>query len=197
MTADKLDKRVSVLQLTKNGSTWSFETFHETRACIELLRQRNIFSASAASADSYKLTMRRQTVTPFHSLLWEDKRLLITAVDDYSDRHTVTATAAAVMPVTVTRKMQQYGKNALNNPVKLEPVVLSFPAWLAEKYVKLSADKPQNTVEQAYVLIVPKAVDVIEVGDVITVFGESFAVEVQHLLDPVKNEYEIVARRDS
>ncbi|MEG1492563.1 MAG: hypothetical protein RR394_09965 [Oscillospiraceae bacterium] len=196
MTAGELDTKLSVLQLLKTENCWAFNPFHQTFGHVEIKNTRNIFSTTAMSARTVEVTVRRQAITLRDSLLWGDKQLFISAIDD-SKKHLLTITAAEIAPVTVLRKIERYGKNEMNNPIRLAPVEQTFPAWISEKYVKLEKDKPAANIETVFVLIVPKAVDVLAVGDLIVFGGAAYAVEICHLLDPNKNEYEIVFRGDA
>lgn len=194
-TASNLDKRISILELDSQHNVWAWVPFHDTMAQIVRLNRRSIFSSVALAAVSLELTVRAQSVGLQNSILWGEQQLYITEVE--RQRHFVVIKASPLQPVTVEREIVRYGRNEMNNPVRLEPETLSFPAWLTEKYVKADRDLPRTALETGYVLIVPKAIPEIPVGDVIEVDGKSFAVEQQHLLDPDRSEYEIVQRRDA
>ncbi|MEG0035574.1 MAG: hypothetical protein RR743_02830, partial [Oscillospiraceae bacterium] len=118
----------------------------QTFGHVEIKNTRNIFSATAMSARTVEITVRRQAITLRDSLLWGDKQLFISAIDD-SKKHLLTITAAEIAPVTVLRKIERYGKNEMNNPIRLAPVEQTFPAWISEKYVKLEKDKPAANIE--------------------------------------------------
>lgn len=194
--ASELKERLDVLTLLETDARcWSWVPFHDTFGKVERRARRSVFSGAAASAEAYDVTLRAQKLTKANALLWRDTPLFVSSVE--SDRHWIKVSAAAVKSVKVERSVETYGKNELNNPVRLPPAKVIFPGWLAEKYVKAEREVPAVEVLRTYVLIVPKALEVIPVGDIIRVDGESYLVEVQHLLDADNNEYEIVYRGEA
>lgn len=194
--AGELTERLDVLTLLETDARcWSWVPFHDTFGKVERKTRRSVFSGAAASAEAYDITLRAQGLTRANALLWHGALLFISAIE--RDRHWIRVSAAAVKSVRVERSVEVYGKNELNNPVRLPPSKLIFPGWLAEKYVRAEREVPAVEILRTYVLIVPKALEVIPVGDTITVDGVSYVVEVQHLLDADNNEYEIVYRGEA
>lgn len=194
--ASELRERLDVLTLLETDARcWSWVPFHETFGKVERKSRRNVFSGAAVSAEAYDITLRRQRLTKANALLWQGMPLFISAVEH--DRHWTRVSAVAVKSARVERSVERYGKNLLNNPIRLPPDKLIFPGWLAEKYVRAERDIPAVEITRTYVLIVPKALEVIPVGDVIKVDGEDYVVEVRHLLGADNNEYEIVYRGEA
>lgn len=75
--------------------------------------------------------------------------------------------------------------------------VLRFPGVLAEKYQRFEQGDPMAITQSGKILITPKEI-VLAVGDLVTVgsYG-TFSVQVCHILDETRNEYEIHQRRDA
>lgn len=190
------EKPVAILRVVKTPSgNWTWRTVHKTWATIVRRKTRSIFSSFASMAPTFEMTMRTQGVKLENCIRWEKEMYFINTVD--SERHLVKVAVAALKSVTVMRSIERYGRNTLNNPIRLEPEKIRFPAWLAEKYVRTSVDVPAMPIETRYVLIVPKVIPEIPAGDIIHFDGRSFAVEVAHTLEADRNEYEIVERRDA
>ena len=194
--ASELRERLDVLTLMKTDARcWSWVPFHETFGKVERKARRNVFSGTAVAAETYDITLRRQGLTKSNALLWCGTPLFVSAVEH--DRHWTRISAVAIKSTRVERSVENYGKNELNNPIRLPPAKLIFPGWLAEKYVRAERDSPAVEITRTYVLIVPKALEVIPVGDTTKVDGEDYVVEVQHLLGSDNNEYEIVYRGEA
>lgn len=66
-----------------------------------------------------------------------------------------------------------------------------FPGVLAEKYVRHEQLDPLAVNIITYVLVTPKAVE-LKRGSIVTVDGVAYEVQVGHLLDEWKNEFEIM-----
>lgn len=193
--AGNLRKKITILELDSQYNVWTWVPFHETMAQIERLNKRSIFSAVALAAVPLELILRPQKISLANSILWGDQQLYITAVEQL--RYAVKVNAAPLQSVTVEQRIVRFERNELNNPVPLDPEIISFPAWLTEKYVKANRDVPRTAIETGYVLIVPKAIPEIPTGDIIDIDGKAYAVEVRHLLDPDRNEYEVVLWEDA
>ena len=81
--------------------------------------------------------------------------------------------------------------------IRQEP--FHFPGILTEKYVRYAPEETYAKTETAYVLVTPKLIS-LSPGDLVTVREGAaegvYNVQVCHVLDPFKNEYEIVRRQD-
>ncbi|MCL2045735.1 MAG: hypothetical protein FWG88_05060 [Oscillospiraceae bacterium] len=105
-------------------------------------------------------------------------------------------TAAFVEHQNCECRRTETGMGVLNRPdvVELDPLV--FPGILAEKYLRQSQGEPMSYSEYRYMLVTPKAIE-LEIGELVEVGGKLCQVAVAHLLDPYKNEYEVVMRWDN
>ena len=70
-----------------------------------------------------------------------------------------------------------------------------FPAVLTEKHLKWEQPEPYSINRITYVLVTPKAVTLTR-GKLVEVNGVNYEVQLAHVLDSYKNEYEIVRTED-
>lgn len=113
------------------------------------------------------------------------------------DKACETVNAAQVMLIPCTKSAPVIsGKDAYNRPVYGEPQVRSFPGILPEKHVGFAEGQLNASIERGVMLTAPKTIHP-AVGDEIHAHGAKYAVQRAYLLDPHKNDYEIVERRDA
>jgi len=184
-----LEFKLTVLALEKEGNNYGWLPAHETWGAVTELPQKNIFSTVAIGAKTIQITLRKQDVTLDTAVLWGEKQLFITAVNETGDRHHVVLTAALIDPVTVTLTRDTYGTNDLMRQTVTGTETVTFPAYITEKYMGYTKSDPQLILDTQYVLICPKAVT-LEPGKTVAVNGKKFTVLVAHELDEHKNEYE-------
>lgn len=194
-----LDAKLTILELDSETDlmgnvAFGWLPFHETWGEVELKTARNIFSAVAMGARTVEIKLRRQPLTLDNVILRSDRYMYITEINDTEDRHFVTVTTAQLDPVICSAKQETFGRNALNRLVSSGARILTFPAWLTEKYVGRTQADPQVVLDTLYVLITPKAIE-LNAGDLVTVDGKVYTVWTSHTLDEHKNEYEI-SRKD-
>ena len=197
MVAAEFNQTIQVFELDNGAGVWRYLPAHSGYTAVGTKESKLIYSPIAGSAPGLQLTLRRQRLSENSALLWNEKQLMVVSIDDRSSRHLLTVTAVSLPLVTVSCSRQRFGRNELNNPIPLPPEELSFPGWLAEKYVRYGSPEPGAGTELSYVLLVPKAVLQLKVGDVITIGADRFAVQLPHLLGEYRNEYEIVLWRDA
>jgi len=103
---------------------------------------------------------------------------------------------AVIAPVTCEAERTKTVTGALNRPEteKLQPLI--FPGYLTEKYLRQTQDAPMSYSETRYVLITPKAIG-IQTGELVDIGGALYETVIPHVLDPWKNEYEILERKDN
>ena len=66
---------------------------------------------------------------------------------------------------------------------------------LTEKHLKWEQPEPYSINRITYVLVTPKAIR-LQRGGLVGVDGTNYEVQLAHVLDPWKNEYEIMRRED-
>ena len=84
-------------------------------------------------------------------------------------------------------------------PTTAETMRVTFPGVLTEKYARYEREETHAENATSYVLVVPKEIQ-LKAGDLVTVQeGPAqgvYNVQICHVLDPYKNEYEIAWRGD-
>ena len=168
------------------------------RAEVTYPNKRNLFSRVGLGARSIRLKIRIQPDLTLHdALLLNDQHLFITKITPEPDRIYCIVDAAVITPVSccVSRKTVETDSRH-NRPTLSQTSAYTFPACVTEKYGKLHEAEPQDTTETVYVLVTPKTV-VLRPGEVITMQGESWCVQIGHTLDAYKNEYEIMRKEDT
>ena len=197
--AGKLNQLVEILTIKKSpAETWIWQSTRPARAQVELSTRSNLFSQVGVGARGAELVLRRQALTLHQAILWGEQHLFLTAILPEGRLH-LRVQAALVEPVQclVTRTEDTVGE--AGRPTTTETMRVSFPGVLTEKYARYEREETHAENETAYVLVVPKVI-ALKAGDLVTVQeGPAqgvYNVQVCHVLDPYKNEYEIVWRGD-
>ena len=192
----ELKDRVNVLSINcdNNNYTWTTET--TTWAKTERLNGINIFSGVGMGAKSVKFTIRKRKLTFHNAITWKGLHCFLTEIVEIN-RMYFEVTAALIEPriCTIKREDEPTYDN-LNRPIYSEPVLITFPGILTEKYLRNIQNEPMTTIETQYVLVTPKVI-VLNEGELVTIGEMAYEVLLSHKLDEFKNEYEIVARSDA
>lgn len=196
--ARALRHRVEVLTLTETDGGWAYAADGTRAADVRQEDKRNLFSSLGLGRPTVRFTMRRGPLTLHQALRLHGKHCFLTAIAPVQDaRGYIEVTAALIEPTpcTVSRRA------AVRDPVYLRPKLepertVAFPGFLTEKYVRFEAGTPGSVSERCNVLVTPKAVT-LAVGELVTVGGEAWRVQIPHELDEFKNEYEIVREVDA
>lgn len=191
-----LNERISVLELNQNGNSYDWQETSSLWAKVEQLNEINIFSKTGLGAKSIKFTIRRHKELTLHNAFaWRGKHCFLTNINDI-DRAYYEVTAALVEPVTCTVMREGEPKlNELNRPVYGEPIIITFPGCLTEKYMGHVQNEPMTTKEIRYVLVTPKPIK-LNCGELVTIDNLTYYVLITHELDEYKNEYEIMYKGD-
>lgn len=195
--AGEMRERVTILTLTekagKTGCEWT-ET-KTTWAKVEKTGKRSLFSTVGAGREEWRVTMRKQPLTLHQALRWRGHFLFLSDLT-CPDRGHMEASTAMIEPVIGKLHRTKVEKNDLNNPSLTTEQVLSFPVCLTEKYVGFTQGDTHDTTTLTYVAICPKAVQM-HAGEVVTLGGDKFRVQIGHELSEYKNEYEITREADT
>ena len=195
--AGEMRERVTILTLTekagKTGCEWT-ET-KTTWAKVEKTGKRSLFSTVGAGREEWRVTMRKQPLTLHQALRWRGHFLFLSDLT-CPDRGHMEASTAMIEPVIGKLHRTKVEKNDLNNPSLTTEQVLSFPVCLTEKYVGFTQGDTHDTTTLTYVAICPKAVQ-LHAGEIVTLGGEKFRVQIGHELSEYKNEYEITREADT
>lgn len=195
MNPGLLKERIEILRLdsTENNFSWAVEAI--VWAKVEQQKTKNIFSNVGLGAKSLKMIIRKRDITLHNAIKWRGKHCFLTDITDLGNGF-YEIMAALIEPHTCTvERTDAHSLNELNRPVYSEPVMITFPGYLTEKYIRTIQDEPMSMVESQYVLVTPKSVNLQE-GELVTINNVTYEVLVAHILDEYKNEYEILVRRD-
>ena len=186
--AGKLNQAVEILTIAESpADVWLWQSTRPARAQVTLLSQsstkRNLFSQVGIGARGAELILRRQPLTA----IFPEGRLHLRVE------------AALVSPVKclATRTADTVGD--AGRPSSAETMRITFPGILTEKYARYEREETHAENDTGYVLVAPKVIT-LQAGDLVTVQDGPakgvYNVQICHVLDPYKNEYEIAGRRD-
>ncbi len=199
--AGSLDKRLVLLGFQEDPSgDWRWVETGRLWGDVTLSgsTKKNLFSSVGIGARDAEIILRKRPITLHQALRWGSQHLFLTEITDYN-RMYLQARAALVTPVACSAIRYQSSLGPGNRPVRtpLEPV--TFPGVLTEKYTGYDRQDTHAQAETRLVLVVPKAIELME-GDLVTVqegpAAAEYNVQIRHVLDEFKNEYEIAWRRD-
>lgn len=171
--AGSLDQRVAVLTLIQTDMAYRWEKTRLTWAKAELSTKTNVYSVHGIGAAGVTFTMRRQPMTLANALLWRGQHCFITRISPVGRLHW---TVEAALVVTSQCEDKYTGS--------------TFPAIMTEKYLGHQQLEPQAINTLRHVLVTPKTITLTP-GRLVEVDGTSWPIQVAHLLDPWKNEYEL------
>ena len=153
---------------------------------LTLQTKKNVFSSVGIGARGAELILRRQPLTLHNALLWGEQHLFLSAILPEGRLH-LRVQAALVSLDTVALL-----KDA-------DTMRMTSPWVLTEKYARYEREETHAENETSYVLVVPKAIQ-LKASDLVTVqegpAKAVYYVTICHVLDPYKNEYEIVWQGD-
>ena len=184
-----LRERLRLLRLSYNdhADAWSWENLRGLRAAAEVSERANLFSKVGIGAQGVTFTLRNvPDLTLADAFLWYGpggwEHCFITLIEP-ADRLFIRVRCARVRTC------------ACRALVEREKPGVWFPGVLTEKYVGHEQLDPLAINVICYVLVTPKAVE-LKRGSLVSVDGTPYEVQVGHLLDPWKNEFEIVRTVD-
>lgn len=197
--AGKLRDVLQVLELKENPKgTWTWQKVRKARGQVELSTGRNLFSTVGIGARGAEIVLRRQDLTLHNALLRGERHLFLSAILPEGRLH-LRVQAALVEPVTCLATRTEDTVGEAGRPTTAETMRMTFPGVLTEKYTRYEREETHAENETSYVLVVPKVVQ-LKASDLVTVQeGPAkgvYYVTICHVLDPYKNEYEIVLRGD-
>ena len=195
----KLRDVLQVLELKENPKgTWTWQKVRKARGQVELSTGRNLFSTVGIGARGAEIVLRRQDLTLHNALLWGEQHLFLTAILPEGRLH-LRVQAALVEPVECLATRTEDTVGEAGRPTTAETMRVTFPGVLTEKYARYEREETHAENATSYVLVVPKEIQ-LKAGDLVTVQeGPAqgvYNVQICHVLDPYKNEYEIAWRGD-
>jgi hypothetical protein len=196
MNPGEFNEKISVLALTSTDNTYTWSRNADIFGKAERQNGSNIFSAVGLGEKSVKFTIRKRPLTLHNALRWGGKHCFLTDIVEIN-RMYYEVTAALIEPtIWIIQRTGEPTFNELNNPVYGDPITITFPACLAEKYIGHTQDDPMSTIDKRYVLVTPKIITLDE-GEIVKYGDIPYEVLLGHTLDEYKNEYEISARSNA
>lgn len=197
--AGKLDQPLEVLELRETAAgVWEWVALRRAWAQVEQTAKTNLFSKVGVGARDAAIVLRRQSITLHNALRWRGQHLFLTSITQ-RDRNHLDVAAALVEPVTCTAQGYTTKVGEGNRPQKVERDPVTFPGVLTEKYVKYEQEDTFAKARRGLVLVTSKPIQLRE-GDLVTVqdgpAAAVYNVQVCHVLDAYKNEYEMEFSRD-
>ncbi|HHY52660.1 MAG TPA: head-tail adaptor protein [Clostridiales bacterium] len=191
------DRKVQLLHLAHPAENrWEWVEEKTMWAHMEQQNKTNLFSRVGLGVKTVLFTLRKTTeISLAAALSHKGRHYFITDINT-DDPVLMTVTTADIQPVDcmVTREKEAEGSD--KSSVMVPDAVLQFPACLTEKYVGYTQQEPMAQTTVTYVLVTPKPVE-LETNDLVAIAGRgNFRVQVAHLLDDHKNEYEITKVED-
>lgn len=171
--AGTLRERVEVLELRPIAGGYEWQRARNTWARCELSTRNNIWSVHGIGAAGAVFTLRRQSLSLDNALRWQGRHCFITGIVPLGPNHIRVETALVVVSACADRYTET-----------------TFPAILTEKYLGHRQLEPQAVNVLRHVLVTPGCIRLTP-GKVVEVDGEKWPIQVAHLLDPHKNEYEL------
>lgn len=197
MQAGEMNRRISILEFSKIEHGYEWVTVKNTWAKVQRKSLKNLFSQIGIGADTAIFTVHRQPLTLHQAILWNGEHYFLTDIADVeSSKMYYEVTAARVYPVPCAVTHFKTVLNELKNPVAQEKETVVFPAILTEKYAGFEQKEPQAVTKITYVLVVPKAI-ILPISDVVEIQRKKYCVQVAHILDEYKNEYEVTYEGDA
>ena len=197
--AGRLNKAIHVLELRETApGAWEWGPIRRTWTMLTLQTKKNLFSSVGTGARGAELILRRQPLTLHNALLWGEQHLFLSAILPEGRLH-LRVQAALVEPVTCLATRTEDTVGGAGGPTTAETMRMTFPGVLTEKYARYEREETHAENETSYVLVVPKAIQ-LKASDLVTVqegpAKAVYYVTICHVLDPYKNEYEIVWQGD-
>lgn len=197
--AGRLNKAIHVLELRETApGAWEWGPIRRTWTMLTLQTKKNLFSSVGIGARGAELILRRQPLTLHNALLWGEQHLFLSAILPEGRLH-LRVQAALVEPVTCLATRTEDTVGEAGRPTTAETMRMTFPGVLTEKYARYEREETHAENETSYVLVVPKAIQ-LKASDLVTVqegpAKAVYYVTICHVLDPYKNEYEIVWQGD-
>ncbi len=191
------DRKVQLLNLAHpTEHRWEWVEAKTMWTHMEHQNKANLFSRVGIGVKTVLFTLRKTSgITLMAALCYKGRHYFITDIN-IDDPVLMTVTTADIQPVDciVTREKEVEGPN--KSSVMVQDAVLRFPACLTEKYVGYTQQEPMAQTTVTYVLVTPKPVE-LQTNDLVAIAGRgNFRVQVAHLLDDHKNEYEITKVED-
>ena len=192
------DKQAQLLQLSQTSAgVFEWEPVKTIPVKMEPQTKTNLFSKVGIGAKTMLFTLRKTAgIRLFCAFRVSGQFYFLTDIQQEGGI-LLKITAAVIEPITCCLLRRSETLDAYKRPVYGQPQpVLTFPAILTEKYLGFVQREPMAQTEKTFVLVTPKAF-ALETGDLMEIGEKRYAVQVCHMLDEYKNEYEITRKEDA
>lgn len=177
-----LKERVQVLALETSDQSVRWLCCRTVWGNVQPMTTQTVFARAGVSAPGVQIVLRRQALRMTNALRWRGQHIFITDVRPIGDGHLLVTGALVALSKCV-------------KDVNLPGGGLEFPAVLTEKYLRHDQLEPYATNTITYVLVTPKTIHLTR-GALVKVNHVNYEVQLAHVLDETKNEYEIVRTED-
>lgn len=175
--------KVTILQLSHDeaGNVYQWEPLYTAWAGVQTDTKNNLFSAVGIGARGVTLTMwKNPRLTLHHAIrLKSGQFCFLTSIIPMEDG--IHSTVQAALCTSVTCKSE--------NDV-------TFPGILTEKYLGQQRFEPQSVNTTTFVLVTSAEISM-DINSLVWIGGKSYEVQVSHVLDEFKHEFEISRREDA
>lgn len=177
-----LRERVEILKCVDQATSLAWECERTIWANVQPSTTRTIFSTAGLSAPGVEILLRRQPLERTQAIRWRGQHVFITDIRPQHRSHMLVT--GAIVPISQCVADIHAGSGTLQ-----------FPAVLTEKYLKHEQLEPYAINLITYVLVTPPSVE-LKRGGLVQVDGTAYEVQLAHVLDSTKREYEIVRKED-
>lgn len=189
MNPGLLRERIEILSFKKRRYSYFWDSIITVWANVEQNNKTNLFSKVGVGEKTVKFIIRKRDLTLHNAFEWQNRHCFLTDIREI-DRSYLEVIAAQIEPTICSLTRNVLLKNELNRPVLKPKRICSFPACMVEKYLGFQQQIPQAINTMTYVLVTPKAIELL-VGDLVKIGDNVYNVQIIHNLDEYKNEYEI------
>jgi head-tail adaptor len=201
MNPGMLNKRISIQKLISSkieyeSFLWELESKLWAHKKVE--NRRCVFSKFGMSSDTTTVfTVRfNKNLNKNFSIVHENDFYIIVSIIDTEDKkqiQEVTAAKVILKTCEIIRLVSE--KGLLNRPKDELKKIYEFPCCLAEKYIRNIQENVQSIIDETYILITPKGIN-IDNGDLAVIDGVTYNILTSHTLDEFRNEYEITVKKE-
>lgn len=177
-----LRERLQVLAVDTDAAGMRWLICRTVWGNVQPLKKETVFSRAGISAPGVQIVLRRQALQRTNALRWKGHHIFLTDIQPFGPGH-ILATGALVELASCTVEADMPGGG------------WRFLAVLTEKYIRHEQLEPYAINTLTYVLVTPKEVE-LKRGTLVWVNKIPYEVQLAHVLDSTKNEYEIVRTED-
>lgn len=192
MNPGKLRDRGQILRLAEVGEkVYNWQSAGGIWCEFKETGEENLFSKVGIGAAGAEITVRENKLTCNDALLVRGEHFFITDINRTGIApiyYKVQAAMIAPETATVTRTVVSIGSNGI--PANTSQIVAECPVYLTEKALSTAEEKSMVESTNRLVAVTPKILECLP-GDIMEFMGMKYRVNVCHIMERYKNEYEI------